>query len=255
MALVDRGANGSMAGGDVFVLEYLDRNVDVAGFDRHKVNDIPLVTALGWVMTTTGPVILVLHQYAYLGHGKTIHSSGQLEWYGCDVDERSRKIKGGKQRILTPDGYEIPLSICHGLAYMDMRPPTEEERKELPYVIMTSDEDWDPSVLDNEQDAVPDPSVTPVLPVNPNPRFTPTGNLIVQHLETTSPQKIRKKRTLLLWFQEMTTQTVTLKMDMSQKMLINGKTYLLIHPWYHLLLLKAIWKLLWLATLTMDNHC
>ena len=56
------------------------------------------------------------------------------------------------QRVLTPDGWIIPLHIQNGLAYMDMRPPMREEYDTLDYVVLTSDKTWDPTVLDNETD-------------------------------------------------------------------------------------------------------
>jgi hypothetical protein len=44
-----------------------------------------------------------MHQYAYLGQGKTIHSSCQLDSFKINVDDRACII-GEKQRITTPDG-------------------------------------------------------------------------------------------------------------------------------------------------------
>ena len=35
---------------------------------------------------------------------------------------------------------------------MDMRPPTDSEIVEYPQVVFTSDETWDPTVLDDETD-------------------------------------------------------------------------------------------------------
>ena len=81
--------------------------------------DIPIVTAGGVVNTQKGEVILVMNQYASIRKGKTIHSSGQLESFGATVDDKSIKV-GGYQRIITPDGYIIPLQVRNGLVYMDM---------------------------------------------------------------------------------------------------------------------------------------
>ena len=53
------------------------------------------------------------------------------------------------QRIQTQDGYVHPLDIKNGLPYVPMRPYTDDEWDTLPHVIWTSDEDWDPSILDN----------------------------------------------------------------------------------------------------------
>ena len=92
-----------------------------------------------------------MHQYAIYGKGKSIHSSPQLEHYGIKVDDRSLKVGGG-QRITTLEGYVIPLQFRNGLAYFETKKPTDNDIEEYPYVILTSDTDWDPSILDNEID-------------------------------------------------------------------------------------------------------
>jgi hypothetical protein len=154
--LIDSGANGGMAGEDVKVIAYHDHDrAHVTGIAGNNLEDLPIVTAAGLIETNDGPVIGIFHQYAYYAQGKTIHSVAQLENFDILIDSRSRK-KGGKQRVLTPDGWVIPLHIRNGLTYMDMRPPTEREYCALPHVVFTSDDSWDPSVLDDAIDlAVP----------------------------------------------------------------------------------------------------
>ena len=49
---------------------------------------------------------------------------------------------------MTLDGYLIPLDIMNGLPYIKLRPYTDGEWKKLPMVVLTSDEEWDPKVLD-----------------------------------------------------------------------------------------------------------
>ena len=116
-SLVDRGANGGLAGSDVRVIHphANPRLVDVSGIDSHQVTDLPILTVGGVVPSQRGNVIAIMHQYAYLGEGKTIHSSGQLEWFKNDVNDKSLKISGGLQRIQTHDGYVHPLEIKNGL--------------------------------------------------------------------------------------------------------------------------------------------
>ena len=92
-----------------------------------------------------------MHQYAYVGKGKTIYSCGQLEAHKQAVHDKSIKV-GGKQRIETLDGYIIPLNIRNGLPFMAIRPYTDMEWERLPQVILTADVDWDPSILDYEQE-------------------------------------------------------------------------------------------------------
>jgi hypothetical protein len=149
-ALVDRGANRGLAGSDVRVINKTGRSVDVIGIDNHTVNDLPIVMAGGVINSQRRPVIAILHQYAYVGDGKIIHSSAQLEWYKNDVNDRSMKVTDGLQRIKTLEGYVHPLNIRNGLAHAIMRPFMDEEWETLPHVIWTSDEEWDPTVLDHE---------------------------------------------------------------------------------------------------------
>ena len=103
------------------------------------------------VSTQKDKVIAIMHQYAYVGKGKTIHSCGQLEAHKQVVHDKSIKV-GGLQCIQTLDGYFIPLNICQGLPYMTIRPYTDQEWETLPHVILTADLDWDPPILDHEQE-------------------------------------------------------------------------------------------------------
>ena len=71
---------------------------------------MPIGTVAGLIDTTEGPVIAVMHQYAYVGKGNTIHLVNQLESFGLKVDD-APKHNHGKQCITTPDGFIIPLAI------------------------------------------------------------------------------------------------------------------------------------------------
>ena len=54
-SLVDRGANGSLAGNDVMsIAKYSDRTVDVRGADKHEIESIHSLTAGGVALTTSG---------------------------------------------------------------------------------------------------------------------------------------------------------------------------------------------------------
>ena len=77
-----------------------------------------------------------------------MHSCGQIEHSRNLVDDRSSQV-GGTQRLVTKDGYVIPLEMCNGLVYLDMHPPSDDEYHNLPHVVLTSDEEWNPSILDN----------------------------------------------------------------------------------------------------------
>ena len=105
--------------------------VDVTGFDEHTLKDIHLGTAAAYVETTSGPVIIMAHHMAVMHKGTSIFCCGQIEYAGHSVDDRSQHLPNGKgaQCITLDDNTIILLSIRNGLAYMDMRPPTDKELK------------------------------------------------------------------------------------------------------------------------------
>ena len=65
------------------------------------------------INTLQGPIIGLFNQYVMGGKGHTIYSALQMEAFGLKVDDKSCLLPGlnSKQAIITPDGYEIPLSI------------------------------------------------------------------------------------------------------------------------------------------------
>ena len=60
-ALVDRGANGGIAGEDVRVINKTGRQADVQGIDNHQIVDIPIVTARAVINTHCGEAIGIFH--------------------------------------------------------------------------------------------------------------------------------------------------------------------------------------------------
>lgn len=127
--------------------------MDVTGIDNHELSQLKMVDGTALIQTNRGPIIGIFRQYAYLGQHRSIHSSGQMEYYKTKVDDRSMRVHG-KQCIRTNEGYVIPLDFINGLPYMQMRPNTTKEYDELPHIFFTGAE-WNPKVLDNilsEQD-------------------------------------------------------------------------------------------------------
>ena len=148
--LVDRGANGGLAGSDMRVIYKTHRKINISGIDNHEVTGLDVVTAATLLNTSLGKVIGIFNEYAYLGKGSSIHSSGQLEWFKTLVDEKSIKV-GGTQLITTLDGYSVPLLIRDGLAYAtSLGRPTDQDMDTYPHVYFTSPDEWDPSVLDHD---------------------------------------------------------------------------------------------------------
>ena len=148
--LVDRGANGGLAGSDMRVIYKTHRKINISGIDNHEVNGLDVVTAATLLNTSLGKVIGIFNEYAHLGKGSSIHSSGQLEWFKTHVDEKSLKV-GGTQLITTLEGYSVPLLVKDGLAYAtSLGRPTDQDMDTYPHVFFTSPDEWDPSVLDHD---------------------------------------------------------------------------------------------------------
>ena len=175
--LVDRGANGGLAGSDMRVIHKTHRKINIQGIDNHEVTGLDVVTAATLLNTSQGKVIGIFNEYAYLGKGSSIHSSGQLEWFKTNVDEKSVKV-GGTQLITTLDGYSVPLLIKDGLAYAtSLGKPTDQDMDTYPHVFFTSPDEWDPSVLDHDPPHLDglDPSQVPDQPFG-DPMFDAYGD-------------------------------------------------------------------------------
>ena len=147
MALVDRGANGGLMGSEGRLVQWTDRTIDCTGIDSHEIRDLKIGHFGATVKTQSGPIIIEMHEYAYVQGGKTIHSSGQIEHNKNTVNDKAAAITGETPHIRTLEGYMIPMKVINGLTYIKMRPYTDQEWKTLPHVNLTGVGEWDPSVL------------------------------------------------------------------------------------------------------------
>ena len=168
-SLVDRGANGGLAGSDFRILSTSPRKCTVTGIDYHEIPGLDLVQCAALVQTNHGVVNLIINEYAYYGRGHSIHSSGQREWYTNTVDDKSVQV-GGPQRIVIIDGYSMPLVCKGGLMYLQLQGiPTDQDLQNYPSVHLTSPHEWDPSVLDyehHENNGEPDWAIDPTKTFN-----------------------------------------------------------------------------------------
>ena len=186
--LVDHGANGGLAGSDMRVIHRTYRKINIQGIDNHEVTGLDVVTAATLLNTSQGKIIGLFNKYAHLGKGSSIHSSGQLEWFKTNVDEKSVKV-GGTQLITTLDGYSVPLLIKDGLAYAtSLGRPTDQDIDTFPHVFFTSPDEWNPSVLDHDPPHLDglDPSQVPDQPFG-DPMFDACGDFnkhIIANLNT-----------------------------------------------------------------------
>ena len=136
-SLLDRGANGGLAGSDT-----------VTGINSQELQGLDVVQCAALVETNHGIVNLIMNEYACYGNGHTIHSSGQIEWFKNSVDDRSVQV-GGKQRMSTIDGYAMPLTCRGGLMYLSiLGKSTDKDLERYPAVHLTGPHEWDPSGLD-----------------------------------------------------------------------------------------------------------
>ena len=149
-SLVDRKANGGLAGADVCVLERPSRKVSVTGIDGHELPGLDIVICVALIQTNHGKVNMLMHEYAYYGRGNSIHSPCQIEWFNNHTcDDKSHHV-GGKQVITFLDGYATPLECRSGLMNMSiLGKPTDQGLDQYPHVdccirLFTSQYPWIP---------------------------------------------------------------------------------------------------------------
>jgi hypothetical protein len=148
-ALIDRGANGCIAGRDMKVIETTMRTIDLSGIDDHTVRNLAIVTAGAIVRTNLGEIIVILHQAADMtSDSRTILSAGQLESFGCTIHDKSPVVATGEPHIRTSDGYIIPIRFQKGLPFIKLRRFDADDWDKLPHIHLTSPVEWDPSTLD-----------------------------------------------------------------------------------------------------------
>jgi hypothetical protein len=140
--------------------------VDIVGVGENLIPGILLCTAAGLIQTTSGPIISIMHNYAALGKGGSIHSPVQMKDFGIIIDNTPHTQKRfdreqGTQMVRIPTGnegqfFDIDLKINSGPAYFNMQPPTHEQLNDesILHVTLTSDMEWDPAKYDNQQDVV-----------------------------------------------------------------------------------------------------
>jgi hypothetical protein len=114
-SLMDGGGNGSLAGEDIAILSICEHSkVDVTSISNTIILDMTLAQVAAVITTQSGQKIsAIIHQYANLGMGRSIHSIGQLEKFGMKINARAKYL-GGTQQLVTPEGHVIPFSIQDG---------------------------------------------------------------------------------------------------------------------------------------------
>ena len=148
--LIDRGANGGLAGSDMRVLHLTGCKINIVGIDNHELTGLDMVTAASLLDTNEGKVIGIFNEYAFLGKGNSIHSPGQMEIFQTIVDDKSIKV-GDNQQMETLEGYAMPIIFKDGLAYIKtLGRPNDQELETYLHVFFISPDTWEPSLMDHE---------------------------------------------------------------------------------------------------------
>ena len=109
----------------------------------------------------------------------SVLSKVQMTDYGCKVDDTSI-LHGGKQILKSKCGHFFPLELHNGLCYLVITYPTEEDEREFDSVILTSDDEWDPSKY-NDLVSVCDrlKNMTETITTNGHLEYTTAGDIIL----------------------------------------------------------------------------
>ena len=134
------------------VIAWLEGSVDLSGIDDHTLRNLRMVIAAGVARTNKGDVLIIGSHMAYMPDGRTILSPGQMEDYGCVINDKSKKVSGRHPDLETPSGHKVPIAIKKGLPYIQLRYPSDTELETLPRIKITSPQKWNPAVLDNTVD-------------------------------------------------------------------------------------------------------
>jgi hypothetical protein len=117
--LVDLGENDACLGNDECVptTNLSNCEVDIEKLDNHCMTSVEIVSDAGHVNTHKDQVVVHMQQYDNVANGPTIHSCGQMEWFGHTVNDNPVEV-GGTQSIETGNEPIISSTDCE-LNYTD----------------------------------------------------------------------------------------------------------------------------------------
>ena len=171
--------------------------VSILGIANHMVEDNPVGSYIGVAQSQFGRVLVCFNEGAGVPTQKTaVLSKVQMEAYGCTVDDTSI-LHGGNQVIITKCGHHFPLELHNGLCYLNITYPTEEDKHTLDTVILTSDDEWDPSKY-NDTVSVCDrlQNMTETVTMTRNLEYTSSGDVILIQSgakpATTKPRRLSR---------------------------------------------------------------
>ena len=149
-AIVDGGADTTLAGKGFLFLEYTERSANVVGFENGMtVPDLCIGTIVTAVDDINGyTIILVFNESIdYTQQANSMISVNQIRHNGIDVDDcpKAFTVSGiqGRQSMIVGD-YEIPFGINNGLIGLTCQEPTKRDLQTYPVMNVTADFPWDP---------------------------------------------------------------------------------------------------------------
>ena len=135
--------------------------VSITGVGNHLIPQKRIGCYCAVSRSTMGDCLCIYAEYAcVLEQPTSIHSVIQLEHYKNKVDDK-HWLLNGTQSITNPTGKIFPLVFKNGLCYLPQQYPTDIKMVTLPQVIITSDEEGDPSIyttnatMDEQINALP----------------------------------------------------------------------------------------------------
>ena len=155
---VDTGADTTCAGAGFTVLAYTDRYVTLRGYSDSSDEEerVPVVTAATAIDLNDGmTIILIMNKVLWLGNSQytSLLNLNQVRYAGHEADDiplflsQVSSIHG----IMTKDEVHIPFSLKGKSSLLYIRMPTAKEMEESEHIEPTSDEPWDPTDVDWEE--------------------------------------------------------------------------------------------------------
>ena len=129
-----------------------DKTVTLVGFnDDLSKKEVPIGSAAAAVDLPRRTIIIQLNEAPLLQNGtNSLLSTTQARESGIVVDDIAKR-HGGCQMIQA-DAQVIPLKLQRALLYTPVREPTTWELDNLPRVMLTADQPWDPSTISDVLD-------------------------------------------------------------------------------------------------------
>jgi hypothetical protein len=153
---LDSHADTCCAGSNCVVVEYTGKACNVIGYNRNTSNDelhdVPIVTAATAYDAPNGDTyILIIAQALYLGGllDYTLLCPNQLRANGIVVDDVPKHLSPtpgtATHSVYVPNAdLRIPLCMKGVISYFTTRTPTSQELESCTWIMLTSENDWDP---------------------------------------------------------------------------------------------------------------